>query len=1444
MTSGYKKPGILRASFDYQDFAAIQLLIDFYRQPDLYSWIELDSDDASYASIDDLVACRSDGRFEITQVKFTVDPSDPANELSWDWLLKKTKKGRSLLEKWSGTVLKHVEADSLERAELFTDRLPEASFAQALDGLRISPRKVTPAVWKKLMAQLGSAEKIERFFEHFHFRHSQPHFDDFEYQLQARLIPSDTDYAGWIALVRMVKEWATFKQRPEPDGRVRHSHIRAVISRDRAKPLQQNFEIPHGYRPPDEAFDALFCGRVLNQDGVSVLWGTPGRGKSTYLSHCFTRMVDAKQICIRHHYFLSLTERGTARFFFQDIERSLIRQIEEHFPNLDVKGQTLAHWLDAGAKRAGEKGRRLVVMIDGLDHVWREGRSLDHMQQVFAHLLPPRAYMHLVVGTQKIAAKHLPHRLIQYCPEEEWYALPVMTPTAIQHWLSVQHAAGRLTLDPQAIVPKALLSLAAALHKVTGGLPLQLIYAFETLTRPGGAIEEAAVYALPSQPTGDIRDYYASLWKRISASARAILHALAHIDFAMPPGSLHQCFHNVAGVAESIEEIDHLLDHKEIGIYPFHGSIFVFVRDQPDHVVAATIHAKTILDGLDHHAPEYWKWAWTGITTARFGDPADLRAGPTRAWALEALRAGQPPEQIEHILRESEALAFEVLDFGRTSELRSLWIRLSNAPEFQTNRFAEFVESTIRSCDNDYRLLQLRNSLTEQAPDVMIALLRSLAPEAAKVAANHALNELNRRARDSRYDDHSRVDWAVHLVRVLPYLEDFDPQRLKSFAKRAKRLDNLIGIAAEEAILAERYTAALGFAALHRGPMCDTALFNALCIDGADPRAHPELKGHASLPKMHALYAVRGWSLPARRPLKIDVGSYAPPVKDPVLAPETPPRLQGFFFRVLSASLGGRAARVQLTGLDDLNDEWVRGVMFATAAAAYQVAARLDAGDLAPSIDEFFAMLPLTPRQSQNYDAQRVQNGVRLGLRDIAIDLQLLRRAKDPDACIEPRHLLEEDALRWHDEIWLEYFVTKRLPLHSLEAAEAIIERIAGQLEGAVSEFMERSDLCIQTALFALDHGLANHATAFLKRAARCLLGYGWRKDPACFELLEALELMATVDEPWTQGQLRRLAPAFAAITDFTDGDETNHAKSDFYAAFARLMPERAGALYGFLVRSDEWYYADSLIKRLVKQMSPKNAHDRALLMTLIQPDEIAAVKQLAKTTKTGASVVAKLDRLVGYSKRDAPKKDDNGDRFLDRAPRTAPKPAEFPPPRLEEFQQALRKASGYGWKDRAMERWLDHWYKQGQGREALAAMRHIAKDEDAFVGVEKIYDAAFAISLELEGRQAAFSWLIAAQRFRHGWGRWYSSSHEAGQRLSLAATHYRERWPEFVTQSAVPVMTRAGERSALVLGQSRLVDFLLRVGELERARELTTSLADTMIAEVEDQPLSIPEWL
>jgi hypothetical protein len=80
-----KRAGIPRAAFEYQDLIGIEVLIDFFRDPGRYQWVELDSEDRSAGYLDDVVALRADGKYEYTQVKFTVDPERYA--LSWDWLL-------------------------------------------------------------------------------------------------------------------------------------------------------------------------------------------------------------------------------------------------------------------------------------------------------------------------------------------------------------------------------------------------------------------------------------------------------------------------------------------------------------------------------------------------------------------------------------------------------------------------------------------------------------------------------------------------------------------------------------------------------------------------------------------------------------------------------------------------------------------------------------------------------------------------------------------------------------------------------------------------------------------------------------------------------------------------------------------------------------------------------------------------------------------------------------------------------------------------------------------------------------------------------------------------------------------------------------------------------------------------------------------------------------
>ena len=105
----FKKTGVLRGGLEYQDLVAIEVLVRFLRDPDLYEWVQVEAEDRAYQAIDDVVARRKDGQIELTQVKFTPDPLDPDRSLSWEWLTEHTPHGTSLLQKWAKTVSAHDE---------------------------------------------------------------------------------------------------------------------------------------------------------------------------------------------------------------------------------------------------------------------------------------------------------------------------------------------------------------------------------------------------------------------------------------------------------------------------------------------------------------------------------------------------------------------------------------------------------------------------------------------------------------------------------------------------------------------------------------------------------------------------------------------------------------------------------------------------------------------------------------------------------------------------------------------------------------------------------------------------------------------------------------------------------------------------------------------------------------------------------------------------------------------------------------------------------------------------------------------------------------------------------------------------------------------------------------------------------------------------------------
>ena len=163
--------------------------------------------------------------------------------------------------------------------------------------------RLTPATKEAVDEQIGSEEASREFFETFEFRHSMQRYDEYEEYLRSQL-EHDTDSHGWAHFRQQVRHWAMRKHAPRPDGKIRHFHLLQVFSRDRPVALRQDFAVPPNYRVPDDAFHQGFTVEATTADGVAVLWGPPGRGKSTYLSHCASELAAQDNVvCIRHHYF-------------------------------------------------------------------------------------------------------------------------------------------------------------------------------------------------------------------------------------------------------------------------------------------------------------------------------------------------------------------------------------------------------------------------------------------------------------------------------------------------------------------------------------------------------------------------------------------------------------------------------------------------------------------------------------------------------------------------------------------------------------------------------------------------------------------------------------------------------------------------------------------------------------------------------------------------------------------------------------------------------------------------------------------------------------------------------------------------------------------------------------------------------------------------------------
>ena len=184
----------------------------------------------------------------------------------------------------------------------------------------------------------------------------------------------------------------------------------------------------------------------------------------------------------------------------------------------------------------------------------------------------------------------------------------------------------------------------------------------------------------------------------------------------------------------------------------------------------------------------------------------------------------------------------------------------------------------------------------------------------------------------------------------------------------------------------------------------------------------------------------------------------------------------------------------------------------------------------------------------------------------------------------------------------------------------------------------------------------------------------------------------------------------------------------------------------------------------------------------------------------------------------------------------------DFPPGDLSVLVESLGRETGL-FDDEPVSRWLEYWDAQGRFEEALADIDAIVDEVPVDYYVREALDTAFKVSRRREGRTKAYHWLVLSQVQSRGWIRWWSSQEAFEQRAQSVARDYRERWCEFVMDTSRTKMISGTDDNGIEVGMSRLMYFLIQVGEVELAKTLTMDMVAVFQEEVSQQPLVVPAW-
>ncbi|EKN3978467.1 ATP-binding protein [Yersinia enterocolitica] len=1461
MSEEIKNTAITAAGYVYQNRQGLKLLCDWLDAPTRYTRVKFECDDEAVAptGLDDIVAERPNHLVDLQQVKYTPNPAE--HTLNWAWMLErtgKTARSRSMLRKWFDAFVK-LDSARVGELSLKTNRRPDADIESCLTDGKIDLSKVPEPRRLEVIAELGDEKKCELFFKQLQIVHSDKSFESLEHEIDARLRLHGTQ-EGVANLKNVALNWSIQKNFPPPEGWISLEQVRTILRAIPPAPLPEDFVVPLGYEVPDETFHSEFVRDTIAGAGQTiVLTGPPGRGKSTYLSAMCEVLAESGVPTVRHHYFLSTTERGRDRVNSYVVEQSIEAQVKRLHPEVDAPGSDLRGLLEACATYYKTKDKPFVLVLDGLDHVWRinnaDKRPLD---DVFSQIIPCPDNMVLLVGTQPVDDTQLPRDLLSVAPKASWRTLPAMSENAILSYLHKAVDEGRLLIrfNDEDQIEHQLQEAATALRNKTNGHPLHVIYATAELEHARRDLDSWNIERLQGDMTKEAKFYYASLWEELPPSLKDTLRLVCAFPFFWPKAAFLEISAKQGAAPPDVARVEHLLHSSAAGLKVFHESLAVFVRSTSDYGERIKNLMPAVAIWLETEAPPSLRVNWLWTVQARLGNPENLITGLTRDWIMLRLEEGYPESLFDTLLSEALVAALETNAFADAYRLAHLQSRMVGGSEFQmqSDDIARLVSFTLTLTANEGVVQEAIASRHETDILDVAALGLALQARGQTVLAETCGEETLCRFRglsrfSNRYSTNTGADEFQFLVDAFTRLGAIGAPP-EAFTQLVRESSQIVWMPRARMLVQDGYLDDLMEAAVSLLPDSDTSVLSDFCVRAAATAGvsivdHDDFSKLTRTPFVAAVEAAcKRTSKPLNEPIPVEwlKGNYYEH-KDNLNT-----LVHHWFFSGVHLSLCMKAE-------NQIAFEFVRAPSYeerenishfldALSEIAAQVAERWWQGEFVDFHELFNLLKPVKFQHfRQDHHMSSAAEDFRAGLHRVACDIRLgsCLLFNSDDVVLTESTLAAAATSEWFDSAsFRTQYATGLLTRMSDEAAAAFVHSQRVMLD---ADIREETSVHLQTPLqlcgITLAHGLNVNAQELCKQVWELTTGYGHRKDPTLSNTVDAIGYLVDASPDDARRLLSLLSPQIHHVLDYTDGKGTRHLLEVADHLLAKLSPMALVVKYEEHTHAGEWSHAENSLRVYVQQGVRDGWPLDALMRTGVHPDVQDELIQLERDGQDGAAEQLRVLREhagwdIGVLQGTGSPSSDN-----DSNPYTGDI-TNFAPEQLDELLVSLSTSNND--KKRLLRAWYEHWDRSGQGKRLLAALDGLLQsDEGRQKGIFDLSDLAFETKRRLSGSKAAWKYLVQAQIRNGGWMSFVEREEDTCKRFDMVVKYFPSRCDEFVDATTYswfgePELQRVAPTELLVY-------FYVQQKRVADAVKFAEMMVNCVREDTRTLPLERPHW-